>query len=126
MRLLGEVTPKLVVALFCPKEPNAPPVLGLDPKTVVPVPAVEPKVLLPLPKAEVPPPPNKPVAGFGAPNAEVPAAGCGGFWPNAPASNMIQVTRNTIQTRYNAPNAEVPVLGFAKLPNIGLAWGCWG
>lgn len=95
--LLGEATPKPVVVLFCAKVPNAPPApaVVLEPKTpppVVPVAGVEPKVPPPLPKPEEPVPPKapKPVAGLGAPNADVLAVGCGGFWPNVPAKNVIQ------------------------------------
>jgi len=86
-----------VVALFCPKLPNAlpAPAVVLEPKIpppVVPVAGVEPKVPPPLPKPEEPAPPKapKPVAGLGAPNAEVLAAGWEGFWPNVPTKNMIQ------------------------------------
>lgn len=74
------MAPKVVAGFGCPKSelpaPKALPVLGVvDPKTLVPdVPAeVPPNVLPPPPNAEVPPPnaPN-PVAGLGAPKAEVP------------------------------------------------------
>ena len=76
------MAPKVVADFGCPKSelpaPKALPVLGaVDPKTLVPdVPAagVPPNAVPPPPNAEVPPPPKapNPVAGLGAPKAEVP------------------------------------------------------